>query len=48
LTNFTRQILIQDVPGENGQLRSIVVTIKYQSGPRLRTYTLTTFISSYS
>jgi hypothetical protein len=48
LTNFTRQILIQDVVGENAQLRSIVVTIKYQNGPRTRTYTLTTFISSYS
>jgi type II secretory pathway pseudopilin PulG len=48
LSNFTREIMIRDVPGENGQLRSIVVTIKYQNGPRSRTYTLTTYISAYS
>jgi hypothetical protein len=48
LGGYTRQIEIQDVSGENGQLRSIVVTIKYQNGPTLRTYTLTTYISSYS
>ena len=48
LSNFTREIMIRDVPGENSQLRSIVVTIKYQNGPRTRTYTLTTYISAYS
>ena len=48
LSTFTREIMITDVPGENGQLRSIVVTIKYQNGPRTRTYTLTTYISAYS
>ena len=48
LVSFTREIMIRDVAGENGQLRSIVVTIKYQNGNTLRTYTLTTYISSYS
>ena len=48
LSGFTREIMIRDVPNENGQLRSIVVTIKYQNGPSTRTYTLTTYISSYS
>jgi hypothetical protein len=48
LSGFTREIQITDVPNENAQLRSIVVTIKYKNGPNLRTYTLTTYISSYS
>jgi hypothetical protein len=48
LSSFTREVMIRDVPGENGQLRSIVVTIKYWSGPTTRTYTLTTYISAYS
>ncbi len=48
LTAFTRQIQIQDVANENAQLRSIVVTIRYRNGPTTRTYTLTTYISSYS
>lgn len=48
LGGYTRQIVIADVPGENAQLRSIVVTIKYTNGPNVRTYTLTTYISSYS
>ena len=48
LSSFTREVLIRDVAGENGQLRSIVVTVKYQNGPTLRTYTLTTYISAYS
>jgi hypothetical protein len=48
LSGYTRQILIQDVPGENAQLRSIVVTITCKSGPSLRTYKLTTYISAYS
>ena len=48
LSNFTREIMIRDIAGENGQLRSVVVTIKYQNGQRLRTYTLTTYISAYS
>jgi hypothetical protein len=48
LTGYTRQITITDVANESGQLRQIVVTIKYQSGPTMRTYTLSTFISAYS
>jgi hypothetical protein len=48
LNGYTREILIRDVAGENAQLRSIVVTIKYRNGPAVRTYTLTTYISSYS
>ena len=48
LGGFTRQIQIQDVPSENSQLRSIVVTIKYRNGPTTRTYTLTSYISSYT
>jgi prepilin-type N-terminal cleavage/methylation domain-containing protein len=48
LNNFTRQIAIADVPNENGNLRSVTVTITYQNGPTKRTYTLVSFISSYS
>ena len=48
LSSFTREIKIRDITAENGQLRSIVVTITYQNGPTTRTYTLTTYISSYS
>ena len=48
LTGYTREITIRDVPNEGGQLRSVVVTVKYQNGNLLRTYSLTTYISSYS
>jgi type II secretory pathway pseudopilin PulG len=48
LTTFTREIQIRDVAGENGQLRSIIVTVKYKNGTTTRTYTLTTYMSSYS
>jgi hypothetical protein len=48
LAHFTREIAIADVPNTNGQLRSITVTLRYQSGPTTRTYTLTTFISAYA
>jgi prepilin-type N-terminal cleavage/methylation domain-containing protein len=48
LNNFTRQIAIADVPNEDGNLRTVTVTITYQSGPTKRTYTLVSFISSYS
>jgi hypothetical protein len=48
LSNYTREIMIRDVPSENGQLRSIVVTIKFTNGPTTRTYTLTSYISAYS
>jgi prepilin-type N-terminal cleavage/methylation domain-containing protein len=48
LSAFTREISIRDVPNENGQLRSVTVIITYQYGSKTRTYTLSTFISSYS
>ena len=48
LNNFTRQIAIADVANENGNLRQVTVTITYQNGPTTRTYTLVSFISSYS
>jgi type II secretory pathway pseudopilin PulG len=48
LSNYTREMTIRDVANENGQLRSIVVTVRYQDGPTIRTYTLTTLISAYS
>ncbi len=48
MSQYTREIKIRDVANEAGQLRSIVVTITYQNGPTKRTYTLSTFISSYS
>ncbi len=48
LGNYTREIMIRDVANENGQLRSIVVTITYQSGSSRRSYVLTSYISSYS
>jgi type II secretory pathway pseudopilin PulG len=47
LSSFQREIKIRDV-GLNGQLRSIVVTVTYKNGPTTRTYTLTTYLSSYS
>jgi type II secretory pathway pseudopilin PulG len=48
LTQYTREIMIRDVANESGSLRSIVVTITYQSGPTKRTYVLSSYISSYS
>jgi prepilin-type N-terminal cleavage/methylation domain-containing protein len=48
LTNYTRQIAIVNMPNENGNLRSVTVTIIYQDGSTKRTYTLVSYISSYS
>jgi type II secretory pathway pseudopilin PulG len=48
LVSFTREIMIRDVTAENGQLRSIVITVKYRNGTTIRTYTLTTYMSAYS
>jgi hypothetical protein len=48
LGGYTREIKIEDVPGENGQLRTITVIIKYQSGTTVRTYTLMSYLSAYS
>lgn len=48
LDRYTREITIRDVPNENGALRSITVTVTYQAGPVLKTYTLTTYISNFA
>jgi Tfp pilus assembly protein PilV len=48
LTGYTRKIAITTVPNEDGALRQITVTVTYTTGPSTRTYTMTTFISSYS
>ena len=48
LSQYTRKIEIRDVPNTSGMLRSIVVTMVFQSGPTRREYKLSTFISSYS
>jgi len=46
LAGYTREILIEDVPGENGQLRKITVTIRYSG--QILPYILRTFISTYA
>jgi prepilin-type N-terminal cleavage/methylation domain-containing protein len=48
LSQYTREIKLDDVANENGQLRAITITLKYQNGPTSRIYTLKTFISAYS
>lgn len=48
LSGFTREIAIRDIAGENGQLRSITVSITYRDGTGSRTYKLSTYISAYS
>jgi hypothetical protein len=48
LNNHTRRIQITDVPNENGELRSVVVTVTFRSGSTVRTYVLTTLISAFS
>jgi prepilin-type N-terminal cleavage/methylation domain-containing protein len=47
LTNFTREIEIRDIAGQPS-LRQIRVIVRYQVGNLNRTYTLTTFVSSFS
>jgi prepilin-type N-terminal cleavage/methylation domain-containing protein len=51
LEGFTREIVICDVNG-NANLRQVVVTIRYPGSSAIgllrRSYTLTTYISSYS
>ena len=47
LTDFTRQILINDVAG-NPNLRQIQVIILYRAGRFARQYTLTSYISAFS
>jgi Tfp pilus assembly protein PilV len=46
LAGYTREILIEDVPGESGQLRKITVTIRYSG--QILPYILRTFISTYA
>jgi type II secretory pathway pseudopilin PulG len=48
LNGFTREVAIRDLPNQNGELRSITVTITYQNGPVKREYKLTTYISAFS
>jgi type II secretory pathway pseudopilin PulG len=47
LSNFWRTITITDLPGEPS-LRQLQVTIRYRVGPDTRTFTLTTYVSSYA
>ncbi len=46
LANFTRTIAISNVPGEP-YLRQVVITVNYTTGGLPRSYSLTTFVSSY-
>ena len=53
LDNFQRQIAITDLPrddgnGTNQALRQITVTIRYVVQGLTRTYSITTYVSSYS
>lgn len=48
LDTFTRQIEILELNPINPDLREVLVTITYSVGPQQRTYTLRTFISSFS
>jgi prepilin-type N-terminal cleavage/methylation domain-containing protein len=48
LTNFRRQVQILELNPVNAELREVVVTITYSVGPQQRTYTLRTYISSFS
>jgi type II secretory pathway pseudopilin PulG len=45
LERFTREIQISDLSNE---LRSITVTVKYPAGSSMRTYELTSYISTYA
>lgn len=48
LDGFQREIVIRDVPGGDGRLRSVTVTVTYRSGATHEVYTLTTYISAYA
>jgi hypothetical protein len=48
LSGFQRRIEIRELDPVNAALREIVITITYSVGPQGRTYTLRTFISSFS
>jgi prepilin-type N-terminal cleavage/methylation domain-containing protein len=47
LTTFTRELEIRDIAGSPA-LRQLRVIIRYRVGNQTRTYTLTTFVSSFS
>jgi len=47
LTNFTREIEIQDIAG-SPSLRRLRIIMRYTVGSVQRTYVLTTFVSSFS
>jgi type II secretory pathway pseudopilin PulG len=48
LSGFQRQIEILELSPVNPDLREVRVTITYEVGPQQRTYTLRTYISSFS
>ena len=48
LTGFRRRIEIRELNPVNSALREVVITITYSVGPQRRTYTLQTYISSFS
>ncbi len=48
LNGFTRQIQILELSPVNPDLRQVLVTITYSVGPQRGSYTLRTFISSFS
>jgi len=48
LTGFQRRIEIRELTPVNSALREVIITIVYSVGPQRRTYTLRTFISSFS
>jgi prepilin-type N-terminal cleavage/methylation domain-containing protein len=47
LTTFTRQIVITDIAG-SPTLRQVQVIMRYRVGDQQRSYTITTYVSSYS
>jgi prepilin-type N-terminal cleavage/methylation domain-containing protein len=48
LANYTRQITIRDVANEDGNLRTITVTVTFQNGATKQTYVLSSLISAYA
>jgi len=48
LSGFTRQIEIRELSPVNADLREVIVTVSYQVGAVRGSYTLRTFISSFS
>jgi hypothetical protein len=48
LSGFQRQIEIRELTPVNPALREVVITITFTVGPQRRSYTLRTYISSFS